>query len=103
MTNTDNPTVEARMADLSAACAAVVTYQRGDRAGTATAMSAIPKARSGETLLALAVLLVDQVARAAGLPWDAVMSGVMAALLDPDERAFVGLGVQFASDDSDQG
>ncbi|SDO87120.1 hypothetical protein SAMN04489867_0808 [Pedococcus dokdonensis] len=102
MTNTNDQTVETRMADLTAACAAVVAYQRGDREGTTKAMNAITTGRSGETLLALGVLLADQVARASGLPWDTVMSGVMSALLDPDERAFVGLGVQFVTHDSDE-
>jgi hypothetical protein len=56
MTNIER-TVATRLADLNAAAAAVIAYQQQGRAGAVEAMRSITPGRSGEALLALAVLL----------------------------------------------
>lgn len=92
----ENDVVVQRIADLTAACAAVAAFQHNDRQGTAEAIGAITPGRSGEALLALAVVLVDQVARVTGRPWDEVMDGMLTALMSPAEREVASLEVRFA-------
>lgn len=78
--------VAQRMADLSSAMLAVMAYQRSDRAGVLTAMQSITKGQSGEALLAVAVLAVDQAARARGESWESVADAILLAAFDPDEQ-----------------
>lgn len=81
--------VAERMADLSSAMFAVMAYRRCDRPAVVEAMQAISKGQSGEALLAVAMLAIDQAARARGESWEAVADAMLLAALDPDEQEYI--------------
>ena len=91
--------VAQRMADLSSAMLAVMAFQRGDRGGTMTAMEGITEGRGGEALLAVAVLAVDQAARARGESWESVADAMLLAAFDPDEHDHIENRLQEDRDD----
>ena len=78
--------VAQRMADLSSATLAVIAYRGGHRQTVVESLRAITKGQSGEALLAVAVLAIDQAARARDESWESVADAMLLAAFDPDEQ-----------------
>lgn len=87
------------MADLSNGLLAVVAYRLSDRTGVVECMKAITKGQSGETLLAVAVLAIDQAARARGETWESVADALLLATFDPDEQVHIDNRLQEGRDE----